>query len=76
VVAVTVLSLVLSPFWLFTMRRMHRVAAGHVHSFRDLVSRLYGDEARAVARTARRAKMLARRGSWRDDINAGPGAGL
>lgn len=76
VVAVTVLSLVLSPFWLFTMRRMHRVAAVHVHSFRDLVSRLYGDEARAVGRAARRARMLAHRGSWRDDTNAGPGSGI
>lgn len=76
VVAVTVLSLVLSPFWLFTMRRMHRVAAVHVHSFRDLVSRLYGDEARALMLTARRARMLARRGSWRDDPNAGPGSGI
>lgn len=63
VVAVTVLSLVLSPFWLFTMRRMHRVAAGHVHSFRDLVARLYGDEARALAGTARRVRHLARRGA-------------
>lgn len=76
VVAVTVLSLVMSPFWLFTMRRMHRVAADHVHSFRDLVTRLYGDEARALARTARRARMLARRASWRDDPNAGPGSGI
>lgn len=76
VVAVTVLSLVLSPFWLFTMRRMHRVAAVHVHSFRDLVSRLYGEEARSLARAARRARILARRGSWRDDGNAGPGSGI
>jgi monovalent cation:H+ antiporter-2, CPA2 family len=43
------------------MRRMHRVAADHVHTFRDLVSRLYGEEARAVARTARRARLLTRR---------------
>jgi CPA2 family monovalent cation:H+ antiporter-2 len=76
VVAVTVLSLVLSPFWLFTMRRMHRVASVHVESFRELVSRLYGDDARTLARTARRAKMLAHRGSWRDDPNAGPGSGI
>jgi CPA2 family monovalent cation:H+ antiporter-2 len=76
VVAVTVLSLVLSPFWLFTMRRMHRVAAVHVDSFRELVSRLYGDEARVLVHTARRARMVVRRGSWRDDGNAGPGSGI
>jgi CPA2 family monovalent cation:H+ antiporter-2 len=76
VVAVTVLSLVLSPFWLFTMRRMHRVASVHVESFRELVSRLYGDDARTLARTARRAGMLVHRGSWRDDPNAGPGSGI
>lgn len=46
VVAVTVLSLVLSPFWLFTMRRIHRVADC---SLRELLASLYGREASAVA---------------------------
>jgi CPA2 family monovalent cation:H+ antiporter-2 len=46
VVAVTVLSLVLSPFWLFTMRRLHQVADT---SLRGLLSSLYGREASAVA---------------------------
>ncbi len=76
VVAVAVLSLVLSPFWLFTMRRMHRVAAVHVGSFRELIGRLYGDEALLVARAARRTRRLVRRQSWRDDIHAGPGSGI
>jgi len=58
VVAVTVLSLVLSPFWLFTMRRMHRVAQTHVDSFRELMTRLYGEDAQAMARIARRTRRL------------------
>ncbi|TAN79700.1 MAG: cation/H(+) antiporter, partial [Magnetospirillum sp.] len=61
VVAVTVLSLVLSPFWLFTMRRMHRVAMVHVGSFRELMARLYGEDAEAMARVARRTRLLSRR---------------
>ncbi|OAN52157.1 ferrous iron transporter [Paramagnetospirillum marisnigri] len=61
VVAVTVLSLVLSPFWLFTMRRMHGLAASQIHSFRELMNGLYGREANALARAARRARLLARR---------------
>jgi CPA2 family monovalent cation:H+ antiporter-2 len=69
VVAVTVLSLVLSPFWLFTMRRMHRVAATKVYSFRELMSGLYGHEANALARTARKARLLTSR---KGGNNAGP----
>ncbi len=68
-VAVTVLSLVLSPFWLFTMRRMHRVAATKVYSFRELMSGLYGHEANALARTARKARLLTSR---KGGNNAGP----
>jgi CPA2 family monovalent cation:H+ antiporter-2 len=61
VVAVTVLSLVLSPFWLFTMRRMHRVALVRVGSFRELMARLYGEDAQTVARLARRTRRIAGR---------------
>jgi CPA2 family monovalent cation:H+ antiporter-2 len=61
VVSVTVLSLVLSPFWLFTMRRMHRVAADNAETLRDLMGMLYGREASAVARMAAHAARLARR---------------
>lgn len=46
VVAVTVLSLVLSPFWLFTMRRLRQVADTNL---RGLLAALYGREAVAVA---------------------------
>lgn len=60
VVAVTVLSLVLSPFWLLTMRRLHRLAAEGVDSVNELFRLLYGREARAVANTARKATRLAR----------------
>ncbi|NFV81304.1 iron transporter MagA [Magnetospirillum aberrantis] len=45
VVAVTVLSLVLSPFWLFTMRRLSHVADTNL---RGLLAALYGREASAV----------------------------
>ena len=61
VVAVTVLSLVLSPFWLFTMRRMHRVAQVHVASFRELIRGLYGEDAQAMARVARKTRQLTAR---------------
>ncbi|CAA7613391.1 iron transporter MagA [Magnetospirillum sp. UT-4] len=50
VVAVTVLSLVLSPFWLFTMRRLHRVAEDGATTLRGLLGAVYGREAGAVAR--------------------------
>jgi len=40
VVAVAVLSLALSPFWLFTMRRLHRVAG--VSSLKSLLGAVYG----------------------------------
>ncbi|MGE5547368.1 MAG: iron transporter MagA [Solirubrobacterales bacterium] len=56
VVAVTVLSLILSPFWLFTMRRLHRVADAGVMTLRELMGALYGREANAVASTVRRAR--------------------
>ncbi len=69
VVAVTVLSLVLSPFWLFTMRRMHRVAAVHVVTFRELISRLYGEDAQAISRVARKTRLLTR-GPRKDGADA------
>ncbi|CAA7612972.1 iron transporter MagA [Magnetospirillum sp. SS-4] len=72
VVAVTVLSLVLSPFWLFTMRRMHRVAVVRVGSFRELMARLYGEDAQTVARLARRTRRLAGRLPRKRDDDARP----
>lgn len=58
VVAVTVLSLVLSPFWLFTMRRVHRIADFGTTSLRDLMGALYGAEASKVADAARTARKM------------------
>lgn len=61
VVAVTVLSLVLSPFWLLTMRRLHKLAEAGITSPRELMHRLYGREAHAVAGGFRWAARKVRR---------------
>jgi Kef-type K+ transport system, predicted NAD-binding component len=58
VVAVTVLSLVLSPFWLFTMRRLHRVAVDGTTSLRGVLAAVYGREAGAVARVIATGRKL------------------
>lgn len=58
VVAVTVLSLVLSPFWLFTMRRLHRVAEAGGTSLRGLLASTYGREANAVAAALGKGKRM------------------
>ncbi len=55
VVAVTVLSLVLSPFWLITMRRLHRVADT---SLRGLLTSVYRREANAVAGALSKGRRL------------------
>ncbi len=55
VVAVTVLSLVLSPVWLITMRRLHRVADT---SLRGLLTSVYGREASAVAGALSKGRRL------------------
>lgn len=41
-ISVIALSLTLSPFWLFTARRMEAVAWRHVRGFGDLLGRIYG----------------------------------
>jgi CPA2 family monovalent cation:H+ antiporter-2 len=56
IVAVTVLSLVVSPFWLETARRLHRVALMGVTSPRETLRLTYGKEASALVRTTRRAE--------------------
>jgi CPA2 family monovalent cation:H+ antiporter-2 len=61
VVAVTVLSLVLSPFWLMTMRRVHRVTHIGINTGRELLDALYGREASAVARAVRRMRPIRRK---------------
>jgi CPA2 family monovalent cation:H+ antiporter-2 len=49
VVSVTVLSLALSPFWLLSARRLHRIALLGVTSIRETIRILYGSETRQVA---------------------------
>ncbi len=58
IIAVTVLSLVLSPFWLFTMRRLHRLAENGVTSFHGLLGGVYGREANAVATAITKGRTL------------------
>ncbi len=50
IVSTTVLSLALSPFWLETARRLHRLGLLGITSQRELLRLLYGDESRAVLR--------------------------
>ena len=47
VISVTALSLVLSPFWLVTARRVHGIART-VSSLREILDAAYGEEAAAV----------------------------
>jgi CPA2 family monovalent cation:H+ antiporter-2 len=69
IVAVTVLSLVISPFWLETARRLHRVALMGVTSPRETLRLTYGKEASALVRSTRRAEgrvtdLVAGAGRW------------
>ncbi len=56
IVAVTVLSLLGSPFWLETARRLHRVALLGITSGRETLRLTFGHEADAVLRSTRRAE--------------------
>ena len=56
IVAVTVISLLGSPFWLETARRVHRVALLGVTSGRETLRLAFGNEADAVLRSTRRAE--------------------
>ena len=56
VVAVTVLSLVLSPLWLLTMRRLHAVAETGAQTLHDVLSNAFVREARIAARLMRRRR--------------------
>jgi CPA2 family monovalent cation:H+ antiporter-2 len=72
IVAVTVLSLVLSPLWLMTARRVHALARQGIGEADELLRLLYGREAEFVAETfddARsRLRVLAwRLGQWRKE---------
>ncbi len=56
IVAVTALSLMISPFWLLTARRLHRIALTGVTSPRELLRLTFGREAAVVFRTTRLAE--------------------
>ncbi|MFQ5939821.1 MAG: cation:proton antiporter [Alphaproteobacteria bacterium] len=55
VIAVTVLSLATSPFWLGSARRLHRIAMLGVTSGREILRLLYGSEAQIVLLASDRA---------------------
>jgi CPA2 family monovalent cation:H+ antiporter-2 len=59
IVAVTVLSLLASPFWLATARRLHGVALLGITSGRETLRLAFGPEARALVRSSARAENLA-----------------
>jgi CPA2 family monovalent cation:H+ antiporter-2 len=59
IVAVTVLSLLASPFWLATARRLHGVALLGITSGRETLRLTFGPEARALARSSARAENAA-----------------
>ena len=59
IVAVTVLSLLASPFWLETARRLHGVALLGITSGRETLRVTFGPEAQALARSSARAESAA-----------------
>ena len=64
-VSVIALSLMISPFWLVTARRMERVKWQRVLSLRQLFRALYGRETRAVVAVSNRAVAETKRFSLR-----------
>ncbi len=60
-VSVIALSLVTSPLWLVTARRLHNLASGGISSLGELLDQVYGHEARLVAVTSGRAYRLSYR---------------
>jgi CPA2 family monovalent cation:H+ antiporter-2 len=52
VIAVTVLSLVLSPFWLASARRVQRLAERRIETLRELLVATYGEDTEIVRRGA------------------------
>jgi CPA2 family monovalent cation:H+ antiporter-2 len=78
IVAVTVLSLVISPFWLETARRLHRIALMGITSPRELLRLVYGKEAGALFRSTVKAEhrmvdMATGATRWMGDIMPRPG---
>lgn len=64
VIAVTVLSLAVSPLWVVTGRRLHQAAAGRRATLPDVLRSAYGPEAELVAGTFDEARSSTRR-TWR-----------
>jgi CPA2 family monovalent cation:H+ antiporter-2 len=54
VIAVTVLSLSISPLWLTSARRVHGLASRQIDTLHELVDAAYGDEVKVVLRGSRR----------------------
>jgi len=61
VVAVTVLSLALSPIWVVTARRLHAMTEGGVLGIADLLGQVYRPEAEFVARAKPGAALFVQR---------------
>jgi len=66
VIAVTVLSLALSPLWLAAARRLELATTGRMQSFTEVIDMAYGDDvARLASIGARMVPLMRRAGSWR-----------
>ena len=72
VIAVTVLSLAISPVWLTSARRVHGLASRQIGSLRELINAAYGDEVKIVRRFVIVTRMLART-SWNRAVARFPG---
>ncbi len=73
VVAVTVLSLALSPLWLAAARRLESVAARRIQTFAEVIDTAYGaDFARVGAFGARIVAPMRRAAAWRPGARAIP----
>jgi CPA2 family monovalent cation:H+ antiporter-2 len=67
VIAVTVLSLAVSPLWLTSARRVHGLASRRIDTLEELLDATYGDEVKVVRRGSRRFILMSRillRTSW------------
>ena len=67
VIAVTVLSLAISPLWLTSARRVHGLASRQIDTLHELVDAAYGDEVQVVRRGWRRFAIVTRvvlRSGW------------
>lgn len=60
VIAVTVLSLSLSPLWLTSARRVHGLASRRIDTLHELIDAAYGDEVKVVQHGSRRFVVVTR----------------